>query len=67
MDNKDLIETTRDIVVALINANLLAVHSKEEVNATVVDTIDIIYQRLVEINKNVNTAGKTIYTTNKTN
>ena len=65
MDNKDLIETTRDIVVALINAKLLAASSKEEINTTVVDTIDTIYKKLVEINENVNTAGKTIYTTSK--
>lgn len=60
MNNKDLIETTKDIVVAMISSKLIGSNSQEQTKTVVTDNIESIYNKLVELNSKQITKGKTI-------
>ena len=59
MNNKDLIETTKDIVVAMINSKLISSNSQEQTKTVVAENIEIIYNKLAELNSKSITKGKT--------
>lgn len=61
MSNKELLETTKDIVISMINAKLLTANSKNEVNNEVKKTIEEIYNKLVELNSKSIVVGKSSY------
>lgn len=61
MSNKDLLETTKDIVISMINAKLLTTGSKNEVNNEVKKAIEEIYNKLVELNSKPVAVGKSSY------
>lgn len=50
MDNEKLIETTKDIVIAMINNQILSQGKDIQVNQMVTDAIDEVYKKLAEIN-----------------
>lgn len=61
MTNKELLETTKDIVISMVNSKLLTANSKNEVNNEVKNAIEEIYDKLVELNSKPVTIGKSSY------
>lgn len=50
MNNKELIETTKEIVVSMINSKLLTANTANTVNERVLQSIDAVYNKLSELN-----------------
>ncbi len=50
MNNKELIETTKEIVVSMINSKLLTANTADAVNERVLQSIDAVYNKLSELN-----------------
>lgn len=50
MNNKELIETTKEIVVSMINSKLLNANTANAVNERVLQSIDAVYNKLSELN-----------------
>lgn len=50
MNNKELIETTKEIVVSMINSKLLTANTADAVNERVLQSIDVVYNKLSELN-----------------
>ena len=50
MKNKELIETTKEIVVSMINSKLLTANTADAVNERVLQSIDAVYNKLSELN-----------------
>ena len=61
MTNKELLETTKDIVISMVNSKLLTANSKNEVNNEVKNAIEEIYNKLAELNSKPVTVGKSSY------
>jgi hypothetical protein len=61
LTNKELLETTKDIVISMVNSKLLTANSKNEVNNEVKNAIEEIYDKLVELNSKPVTIGKSSY------
>lgn len=62
MSNKDLIQSTKDIVVAMINNDLITASSRSEINKSIVESVETIYNKLVELNSKTVKSGKAIPT-----
>ena len=61
MNNKELLETTKEIVIAMVNSKLITANSKSEINTSINETIESIYNKLVELNKTTIVIGNCTY------
>ena len=52
MDNKQILQMTTDIVVAMINKDYIPARSIDETNENIAKTIECVYKKLDELNKN---------------
>lgn len=50
MTKDELINSTKDIVIAMINSKLLVSNSQNEANSKVTKAMEEIYDKLVELN-----------------
>ena len=52
MDNKQILQMTTDIVVAMVNKEYIPARSIDETNENIAKTIECVYKKLDELNKN---------------
>ncbi len=52
MDNKQILQMTTDIVVAMVNKDYIPARSIDETNENIAKTIECVYKKLDELNKN---------------